>query len=471
MSQVIDDIELVAVRGEPAATEVVGVEFDSRKVGPGSLFCCVPGEHTDGHLFAGLAVRQGATGLLCDRPLDLPVTQIQVPAGAVRPAMAQVAAAFYGHPSRALTMVGVTGTNGKTTVTRLVGELLEHAGIRTGVIGTLDGARTTPESPDLQRRLHQFRSEDRAAVAMEVSSHALTQERVDAIVFDVAAFTNLSRDHLDHHGSMEAYFEAKADLFDPARSRVAVINVDDPWGRRLADRLEGSAVIEVRRADAGGITSTVGRSTFTWRGFPVSLPLTGTFNVDNALLAAAVALELGVNEELVASGLSSVHGVPGRMQVVADGSPCSVVVDYAHTPAGLAAALTSLREIIGGSRLICVFGCGGDRDRGKRPEMGAVAGRLADLVVLTSDNPRSEDPSAIIDEIRSGLDRSIGVVVEEDRARAIRAAIAQARSGDVVLVAGKGHETTQTLGTTVLPFDDRVEAARALAEVAGDLTR
>ncbi|MGO8873316.1 MAG: UDP-N-acetylmuramoyl-L-alanyl-D-glutamate--2,6-diaminopimelate ligase [Acidimicrobiales bacterium] len=471
MNELINDVDVVGVRGDLASTEVLGVGFDSRRVERGFLFCCVPGEHTDGHRHAGDAVARGASALLCEHLLDLDVTQVQVPPGAVRPAMAQVAAAFYGHPARDLTTVGVTGTNGKTTVTRLIGDLLDHAGVPTGVIGTLDGARTTPESPVLQERLAEFRRHGRRAVAMEVSSHAMTQHRVDGIVFDVAAFTNLSREHLDHHGSMEEYFEAKARLFEPSRAEVAVVNMDDPWGRRLADRLDDRRVVPVRRAEADEVVAAVGWSSFRWRGRAVRLPLTGAFNIENALMAAAVAVELGIDEAQVVDGLAAAGPVPGRMEVVAAGPPVAVVVDYAHTPAGIEAALTALREVAGGGRVICVFGCGGDRDRGKRPEMGAAASRWADTVVLTSDNPRSEDPLVIIDQVRSGVSGPARLVVEPDRARAIRAAVGMADGGDVILVAGKGHETTQTVGETTRPFDDRVEARAALAERFGGLAR
>jgi len=299
---------------------------------------------------------------------------------------------------------------------------------------------------------------------MEVSSHALTQSRVDGIVFDVAAFTNLSRDHLDHHRTMEEYFAAKARLFEEHRARLCVINVDDPWGRRLADGLAPHRVVRVRRSDASEVLLSVGSSVFTWRGRPVTLPLSGAFNVDNALVAATVASSLGVDEDRIAEGLDSVPPVPGRMELVSAGQPFAVVVDYAHTPAGLDGALAAARGLAGPARVICVFGCGGDRDRGKRPEMGAAAAGRADVIVLTSDNPRSEDPVAIIGDIRSGMGDTVDPVVEPDRALAIRAAIGQARPGDVVLLAGKGHETTQVTGDLTVPFDDRIEAGRALAE-------
>jgi UDP-N-acetylmuramoyl-L-alanyl-D-glutamate--2,6-diaminopimelate ligase len=464
MTLLIRDIAVVGVRGDPDSTAVSSVEFDSRRVGPGSLFCCVPGDHTDGHLHAAEAVRAGATSLLCDHFLDLDVTQVRVAPDTIRPAMAAVSSAFFGHPSRSLTTAGVTGTNGKTTVTHLIRSILNASGRPTGVIGTLDGVRTTPEAPVLQGLLAGFRDEGRRAVAMEVSSHALTQHRVDGIVFDVAAFTNLSRDHLDHHGTMDEYFAAKAQLFQPSTSRSAVINVDDPWGRQLADGLADHRVTRVRRSDATDVRLSIGSSAFVWRGREVTVPLSGAFNVDNALLAAVVATSLGVDEDQVAAGLGSVPMVPGRMEVVASGPPFAVLVDYAHTPAGLDMALSSARALAGRGRVICLFGCGGDRDRGKRPEMGSVATRRSDLVVLTSDNPRSEDPMAIIDEIRSGIDVTFDPVVEPDRSEAIRLAVALAQPGDVVILAGKGHETTQVLADRSVPFDDRDEARRALAD-------
>ncbi len=471
MTKLIQDIEVVGVRGDPSATEVHSIEFDSRRAGPGALFCCVPGERTDGHLHADEAVRGGASSLLCDRFLDLDVTQVRVAPGGVRPAMAEVASAFYEHPSRALTTVGVTGTNGKTTVTQLVRSVLDGAGRSAGAIGTLDGERTTPEAPVLQALLAELRSAGRTAVAIEVSSHALTQHRVDGIVFDVAAFTNLSREHLDHHGTMEEYFEAKADLFDRSRARRAVINVDDPWGQRLAGQLAGQDLVAVRRSDADDIVLTVGSSSFRWRGHTVRLPLSGMFNVDNALMAAAVTASLGVDEGQVAEGLSAATVVPGRMEVVAPGPPFAVIVDYAHTPAGLEVALSAARVLAGPGRVICLFGCGGDRDPGKRPQMGAVVSRWSDVAVLTSDNPRSEDPAAIIEQVRAGMGAEVGLVVEPDRARAIDVAVGLARDGDVVLLAGKGHETTQQVGERVLAFDDRVEARRALDDRFGSVSR
>jgi UDP-N-acetylmuramoyl-L-alanyl-D-glutamate--2,6-diaminopimelate ligase len=463
LKELLGDVEVIGTRGSPGDAEVTSVAFDSRRVEAGALFCCIPGTTTDGHRFAAGAVAAGAVALLVERFLDLEVPQVRVAEGGVRPAMAQVSAAFFGYPSRHLAMVGVTGTNGKTTVTHLVLSILAAAGIPAGAIGTLTGERTTPESPDLQATLADFRLQGRQAVAMEVSSHALTQHRVDGILFDVAAFTNLSHDHLDHHQSMEAYFAAKASLFVPDRSRLAVVNVDDRWGERLVRQLAGVAVAEVRRSDASDVELTVGSSSFTWHGHPVTLPLSGAFNVDNALMAAAIATGLGVGEPAIVAGLASATPPPGRMEVVTPGPPFAVLVDFAHTPAGLEAALAAARRLAGSGRVVSMFGAGGDRDPEKRPMMGEVAGRLADVVVLTSDNPRSEDPLEIIAQVRAGIDPGAELVVEPDRSTAIARTLGLARAGDVIVLAGKGHETTQEQGGSVVPFDDRVEARRALA--------
>ena len=362
VKELLGGVEVTGTRGSPGDVEVTSIAFDSRRVRAGSLFCCVPGTTTDGHRFAADAVAAGTSVLLVERFLDLDVPQIRVPEGRVRPAMAQISGAFFGHPSRQLAMIGVTGTNGKTTVTHLVLSILAAAGMPAGVIGTLTGERTTPESPDLQAALAGFRQDGRKAVAMEVSSHALTQHRVDGIVFDVVAFTNLSHDHLDHHHSMEEYFAAKASLFVPERTRLAVVNLDDPWGARLAGQLAGVPVAEVRRSDASDLVLTVGSSSFRWRGHPVTMPLSGVFNVDNALMAAAIATGLGIEEPAIVAGLTSVTPPPGRMEVVTPGPPFAVLVDFAHTPAGLEAALGSAGRMAGSGRVVCMFGAGGDRD-------------------------------------------------------------------------------------------------------------
>ncbi|MDP9389568.1 MAG: UDP-N-acetylmuramoyl-L-alanyl-D-glutamate--2,6-diaminopimelate ligase, partial [Actinomycetota bacterium] len=373
--------------------------------------------------------------------------------------------AFHGHPSRALPVVGVTGTNGKTTTTHLLAAVLEAHGWPTGVIGTLSGPRTTPEAPDLQAALAAHVAHGAQAVALEVSSDALVQHRVDAVRFAVAAFTNLSPEHLNTHGDMESYFAAKASLFDPDRAAVAVVNVDDPWGRRLAAGVR-IPVEPYSLADVDGIEPGARGARFRWEGEQVRLGLGGRFNVSNAVCAATVARHLGVPPATVAAGLSSFPGVPGRFERVDRGQPFAVVVDYAHTPAALEQVLLAARDEAPGGRVLVVFGCGGERDRAKRPIMGEVAARLADVVVLTSDNPRGEEPGAILDQVRAGASGAPTLVVEPDRRAAIRHAVAAARAGDVVVVAGKGHETGQTAGGRTAPFDDRVEAAEALV-VAG----
>lgn len=463
LTQLLGGVDVVGTRGDPDEVEVHAVDHDSRRVRLGSLFCCIPGERTDGHDHADEAVRAGAAALLCEHLLDIDVPQVLVAPGTVRPAMAQVAVEFFGRPAESLAMAGVTGTNGKTTVVQLVRSILETSGRPAGVVGTLTGERTTPEAPELQAVLAGFRDSGRVAVAMEVSSHALTQHRVDGITFDVAAFTNLSHDHLDHHHSMDAYFEAKASLFSGDRCRSAVVNVDDPWGEALAHRIDGMDVVPIRRSDASQIELGVGSTSFRWRSRPVTTRLTGAFNVDNALMAAAIAGRFGIGEEEIVAGLAEAAPPAGRMDVVTAGPPFAVLVDFAHTPAGLGAALSSARRLAGDGRVVCLFGCGGDRDPDKRPLMGEVVGRMADVAVLTSDNPRSEDPMAIIDQVVAGVGGQVELIVEPDRRTAIGRAVGLGRPGDVVVLAGKGHETTQVLRDGPVPFDDRQVALDALA--------
>ena len=446
--------------GPAAATSVTGIAHDSRAVVPGDLFCCVPGEHTDGHDHAPAAVAAGAAALLCERPLDLPVPQVLV--ADARVGRAPAAAAVHGHPSAALEMVGVTGTNGKTTTVHLLRAVLEAAGRRAEVIGTLTGARTTPEAPELQRQLARFVADGVEAVAMEVSSHALAHHRVDGTRLAVAVFTNLSAEHLDFHASMEEYFQAKARLFTPELADAAVVNVDDPRGRLLRD----AAVIPTRGYSLDDVEGlSVGRVTsrFCWRNVEVTVPLGGRFNVTNALAAAEAAITLGIEPAAVAEGLAAAGPVPGRFEAVDAGQDFGVVVDYAHTPDGLEHLLGTARELVGQGRVIVVFGCGGDRDTAKRPLMGAAATRWDDRVVLTSDNPRSEDPATIISEVRSGIDDDTTLVVEPDRRRAIALALEAARPGDLVVIAGKGHEAYQQVGDERRPFDDRAVARELLS--------
>ena len=457
------DMGLVELRGDPAAADVTGVTSSSTAVVPGALFCCLTGTTADGHDFAPVAVAAGAAALLCERPLPEPVPQVVVADS--RRVTALVAAAFHGHPSRRLAVVGVTGTNGKTTTTHLLRSVLAADGRQAEVIGTLSGVRTTPEATELQARLAELAAGGTEAVAMEVSSHALAQSRVDGVWFTVAVFTNLSQDHLDYHGTLDDYFRAKASLFEPERAAVAVVNADDPWGRRLLEAVR----IPTRPyslADAAGLSLGPDGATFRWDGAPVRLRLGGTFQVANALAAATAARELGVPAARVADGLSAAGPVRGRFEPVDAGQPFRVVVDYAHTPAALEEVLSAARQAAGDGRVLLVFGCGGERDRAKRPLMGEVASRLADVAVLTSDNPRSEDPSAIIDEVAAGVRRTEGLRVEPDRRAAIALAVADAEPGDVVVVAGKGHETTQVLFTGPVPFDDRVVVQEELARLS-----
>ena len=462
--------------GDP---DVRAVVHDTDDVIAGSLFCCVRGARVDGHDLAAGAVAAGAVALVVDHVLPLAVPQVVVPD--VRRAMGPLAAAFWGNPSHDLVVVGVTGTSGKTTVTHLLCPVLEASGLAScAIMGTLSGARTTPESTDLQAMLAAERDRvgagagaGRGAVAMEVSSHGLALHRVDGTRFAVAVFTNLSQDHLDFHQTMDEYFEAKAALFTPGFTDRAVICSDDPRGRELLARLNGTrselTATAYTLADAEELTLSPAGASFRWRGEPVGLALSGRFNVVNALAAAAAAEALGIEPDVVARGLSAAGPVPGRFEAIDVGQRFTVLVDYAHKPDALDQALRAASELVAAGRwLRVVFGCGGDRDMAKRPLMGEVATRRADHVVLTSDNPRSEDPQAIIDDIRAGIPPGTRatVAVEPDRRRAIEHTLAEARPGDVVLIAGKGHETTQTIGDTVRPFDDREMARAALSALA-----
>lgn len=464
MDRLLEGVDVVESRGDLSDAEVTSVELDSNQVTPGALFFCVPGQHHDGHDFAGAVVKRGAAGLVVERLLDVPVPQAVVRSGTMRQAMAQVSRSFYGDPARALVTAGVTGTNGKTTVTHLIAPMLEAHGMACRVIGTLDGRLTTPEAPELQRMLAQARDASVQAVSMEVSSHALVESRVEGIEFSVAVFTNLSHDHLDFHGSIEEYFSAKASLFEPGRAVVGVVNSDDPFGKRLLECAR-IPLVAFSAADASDVVVSARRTDFGWRGRRLTVPLAGAYHLENALAAATAASVLGVPDDDVATGLGRAGPVPGRFEVVESAAPFTVVVDYAHTPDALRTALASARTMAGGARVIVVFGCGGDRDRSKRPVMGQVAAAGADQVVVTSDNPRSEDPASIIEEILSGIPAGAPVTVEPDRRAAIAQALERARPGDVVLLAGKGHERYMEAGGLRLPFDDRREADAVLARL------
>ncbi len=463
LDRLLGRVEVLARHGDPSGVDVSSVSHDTRSTQPGSLFCCLPGTVTDGHDHAAQAVRNGAVALLVERVLPLDVVQVQV--GDARAAMAPISAALHGDPSHRMMVVGVTGTNGKTTTTHLLQAVLIANGWPTTLIGTLGGARTTPEAPELQARLASALAADDRAAAVEVSSHALAQHRVDAVRFAVAAFTNLSPDHIDYHGDMESYFAAKASLFEAGRAACGVVNADDPYGRRLLEN-PSIPMRPYSLADAQELELGPTGSSFWWEGERVTLALGGRFNATNAVCAAAIARELGVPANVVAAGLSSVPSVRGRYERVDAGQPFTVVVDYAHTPDALAQVLGAARQSARSApvpgRVIVVFGCGGDRDRAKRPMMGEVATALADLAVLTTDNPRSEDPDVIIEEVRNGVRATERLLVEPDRQAAIELAVSRARPHDVVVVAGKGHEAGQVFADRTVPFDDRDAVLRAL---------
>ncbi len=465
LAQALGPVEVV----NPAAADVRELAYDARRVEPGTLFFCVRGAQADGHDFAAEAVANGAVALVVERPLDLPVPQLLV--ADARAAMPAAAVAFYGDPSAELAVAGVTGTNGKTTTAFLLFAVLAAAGRRPGLLGTIECRvggerravqRTTPEAIDLQRTFREMLDAGDRSCAIEASSHASALGRLDGTRFAALVFTNLSQDHLDFHGTMEEYYASKRRLFGGS---PAAVNVSDPWGRRLAEevRADGAAVVTFGFADDADIRpealeATAAGARFRADGLEIATALRGRFNVENVLGTIAAARLLGLEDAAVARGIASLRGVPGRFEAVDEGQPFAVIVDYAHTPEALENVLRSARDLAAG-RLVCVFGCGGDRDRGKRPLMGQAAVALADRVIVTSDNPRSEDPLAIIEEILAGAP---GAEVEPDRAAAIARAIELAGEGDVVLIAGKGHEQGQELADGKIPFDDREVAREAL---------
>jgi UDP-N-acetylmuramoyl-L-alanyl-D-glutamate--2,6-diaminopimelate ligase len=460
------------VAGGWEAIRITDVAYRSGDAEAGSLFCCVPGDRVDGHDFAGAAIANGAAALMVQRWLDVPAPQILVPW--VRGAMGPAAAVVFGAPSRRMRLVGVTGTNGKTTTTFILESIFRAAGLVPGVIGTtgvrIDGRsvkfdRTTPEAPDVQRLLRGMVDAGVNAAAMEVSSHGLHQHRVDGTEYAFAVFTNLSQDHLDYHADMQEYFEAKARLFTPELTRAGAANVDTEEGRRLvaaaAIPMTGFAIERDADVRAEEVSVSAGGCTFRVDGRRFSSPLRGAFNVMNCLGALVAARAVGIDDDAAEEGIAALPGVPGRLEPVPSGAPFEVLVDYAHTPDSLDNVLRAARGLCEG-RLIVVFGCGGDRDRAKRPLMGAAATRLADLSIITSDNPRSESPEAIVKEIERGAEGG-GYAIEVDRRAAIRMALEEAGPGDVVVIAGKGHETGQEFADRTIPFDDRVVAAEELA--------
>jgi UDP-N-acetylmuramoyl-L-alanyl-D-glutamate--2,6-diaminopimelate ligase len=459
--------------------EISDLAHDTRHVSAGALFFCVRGERADGHDLAWEAIERGAAALAVERLLDVDVPQLVLPS--TREAMAVAADVFFGEPTKELELAGVTGTNGKTTTAYLLRAMLEAAGRRPGLVGTIEwqvggevrsAPFTTPEAIELQRLFREMVDAGDRSAAVEASSHGAALRRLDRVRFDALVFTNLSQDHLDLHGTMEDYFDAKRRLFTGAAPPPAAVNVGDEWGRRLANDLEDlhraplvtfaldSDSAEVRPEE---LVLDAHGSRFRAAGIEVETRLRGRFNVENALGAVAAGLLLDLDQDAIAQGIASVTGVPGRFESVDEGQPFTVLVDYAHTPDSLATVLAAARELTP-ARVLVVFGAGGDRDRGKRPLMGKVAADLADVVIVTSDNPRSEDPLAIIQDVLQGT--GVDVEIDPDRRGAIARAISLADEGDVVVVAGKGHEQGQEVSGVITPFDDRDVARSALRELA-----
>jgi UDP-N-acetylmuramoyl-L-alanyl-D-glutamate--2,6-diaminopimelate ligase len=477
-------VELEALIRALAPSEVIGrrqveirdLAHDVRRVTPGALFFCVPGSRADGHDLAADAVAAGAAALVVERPLDVAAPQLVVPDS--RPAMAVAADAFFGEPTRELLVAGVTGTSGKTTTTFLLRELLAAADRRPGLVGTVEwivggehrpAPFTTPEAIELQRLFREMLDQGDRSVAIEASSHGSAFHRLDRVRFDALVFTNLSQDHLDVHGTMEEYFLAKRRLFTGAQPPPAAVNVGDPFGRRLAEELEDAgraplvtfglrddAEVRAEELEVGPMGSR-----FRAAGMSVETSLRGVFNVENVLGAVAAGLLLDLDEGEIVAGVASLSGVPGRFETVDEGQPFTVVVDYSHKPGPLDLVLQEARRLTEG-RVIVVFGAGGDRDRGKRPLMGKIARERADVVVVTSDNPRGEEPLAIIQDILQGT--GVDVEVDPDRRSAIARAVELAEPGDVVVIAGKGHEQGQEIAGVKHPFDDRAVVREALRE-------
>ena len=443
-----------------APVEIRDLAYDARTVTPGAVFFCVPGGRADGHDFAAEAVERGAVALVVERPLEVDAPQVVVPDA--RAAMAVGADEFFARPTDELQVVGVTGTSGKTTTTFLLFAMLAAAGRRPGLLGTVEARiggerrgvqRTTPEAIDLQRLFREMLDVGDRSCAMEASSHASELHRLDRVRFAALVFTNLSQDHLDFHGDMESYFQAKRRLFLEGGPQAAV-NVGDPYGRRLAEELPDALTFGFADDAEIGPQALAG----------IDVKLRGRFNMENALGALAAGRLLGIADDAIARGIESVRGVPGRFEAIDEGQPFTVIVDYAHKPGALENVLRAARDLVADGRVICVVGAGGDRDRGKRPLMGRLASELADLTIVTSDNPRSEDPQMIIDEIVAGVVGNVDV--EPDRAAAISRAIERAREGDVVLIAGKGAEQGQQLADRTVAFDDREAARDALRTLA-----
>jgi UDP-N-acetylmuramoyl-L-alanyl-D-glutamate--2,6-diaminopimelate ligase len=465
-SELDSTVEFVGFDSDLVTIE--GLTQDSRSVQPGDLYCCVRGDTFDGHDFARQAVADGAVALVVDRHIDdLPDHVAVVRVDDVRSVLGKIASCAFGAPSTSLTMVGITGTNGKTSTAAMMSAILVHAGHRVETMGTLSGVRTTPEAIDLHWHLYECVGKGITHVVMEVSSHALAQHRVGGVIFDVAVFTNIGRDHLDFHGTEEAYFAAKAKLFEPHQSRVGVVNIDDARGQLLTD-VAPIEMVPFSLSDASDISVHVEDVSFTWREEHIEIPIGGLFTVMNAVAAATGASALGISMSDIVGGLKSLSPIAGRFQPVVNDMGIGVIVDYAHTPEGLEQLLATTRSVCEG-RLIVVFGCGGDRDHGKRPIMGRIAADRSDVVIVTSDNPRTENPDEIIGQILSGVDTGARhkMNVVADRAAAITSAILLAKRGDIVVIAGKGHELTQEVNGVHFSFSDVEQAHEALREKGG----
>ncbi len=491
LGELFRNVPEAAILSGDWGTPVTGIVYDSRRVKPGFLFVCIKGIQTDGHLYIQDAVNRGAAGIVVQEEVRLPSGVSCVKVNNTRSTLADLSAEFYENPSCSLRMIGITGTNGKTTTTYLIEAIFKEDGKKIGLIGTIENrleektfktAHTTPESADLQKLLATMCNDGARFVVMEVSSHALALDRVRKCEYDIAVFTNLTQDHLDFHQNFEDYLRSKTKLFLELETgskkgpKYAVINIDDPHSREIVNSTRVPVITygleekaHVRASNVRVKNNGISFNVFSPKGnFKLELKLAGLFNVYNSLAACTVALQEGIKPAVIKKALEDVQGIPGRFQLIDEGQDFTVVVDYAHTPDGLENVLKAAREMVSGN-IITVFGCGGDRDKGKRPLMGEVAARYSDLVIITSDNPRSEDPNEIIAEIEPSVKNAgADYHVQPDRYRAIQAAIALARSGDLVLIAGKGHETYQIIGKNTVPFDDRAVARRILQMSGGE---
>lgn len=490
LQEAIEVVEVRAAAGNPAML-IKGIAYDSRQVEPGFLFVAIEGFNSDGHEYINEAIKRGAAAVVMQRPVSIPAGTAWVLTDNTRQALALISARFFGNPSEKMKMIGITGTNGKTTTSNLVTAVLQAAGLKCGLIGTIQNQiddrilpvkHTTPESLDLQRLLAEMLSAGVQVCVMEVSSHALALHRVDGCQFDAVILTNFTQDHLDFHENMQDYLAAKLKLFSGLSAgdankgvKYSVVNAD---GNRAADFLKASGSVvytyginspadvwaENIEVKATGVYFTIKGK---WGGCPLNLKITGLFNVYNALAAFTTTAAMGTPVATIKNALENVKGVPGRFEQVDAGQDFTVIVDYAHTPDGLENILKTARQLTR-ARLITVFGCGGDRDRKKRPLMGRIAASYSDYMVITSDNPRTEDPVKIIEEVEEGVKLAVKkdrYMLETDRRQAIRSAVAMAKRDDVVVIAGKGHEDYQIIGTEKFPFDDRLEAKAALEEL------